>query len=157
MLRITAYADRLDQDLDAVQWSEGIKKLQRDWIGRSVGAEVDFFIGPATEYSKWFEQRQTAAIGVEPSIESLAARPAALQPRIEHRAAVPVLQVDREAALAVDQFEHHAIGVEPGLAVGSDQVEDARVIGAHAQRQFARYAAFYQADAVVDRPLFARA
>ncbi len=45
MLRITAYADRLENDLDGLDWSEGIKKLQRDWIGRSTGAEVDFFIG----------------------------------------------------------------------------------------------------------------
>jgi leucyl-tRNA synthetase len=45
MLRITAYADRLANDLEQVDWSEGIKKLQRDWIGRSTGAEVDFFIG----------------------------------------------------------------------------------------------------------------
>jgi len=46
MLRITAYADRLERDLDALDWHEGIKALQRNWIGRSTGAEVDFFIGP---------------------------------------------------------------------------------------------------------------
>jgi leucyl-tRNA synthetase len=45
MLRITAYADRLEKDLDQVQWSDSIKALQRNWIGRSTGAEVDFFIG----------------------------------------------------------------------------------------------------------------
>ncbi len=45
MLRITAYADRLEKDLDTVDWSESIKTLQRNWIGRSTGAEVDFFIG----------------------------------------------------------------------------------------------------------------
>jgi leucyl-tRNA synthetase len=45
MLRITAYADRLEKDLAGLDWSEGIKKLQRDWIGRSTGAEVDFFVG----------------------------------------------------------------------------------------------------------------
>ena len=45
MLRITAYADRLQKDLDQVDWSEGIKLLQRNWIGRSTGAEVDFFVG----------------------------------------------------------------------------------------------------------------
>ena len=44
MLRITAYADRLEKDLEQVDWSEGIKKLQRDWIGRSTGAEVDFLV-----------------------------------------------------------------------------------------------------------------
>jgi leucyl-tRNA synthetase len=42
LLRITAYADRLLEDLDQVEWPESIKKMQRDWIGRSEGAEVDF-------------------------------------------------------------------------------------------------------------------
>jgi len=45
MLRITAYADRLEADLDGLDWSESIKMLQRNWIGRSTGAEVDFFVG----------------------------------------------------------------------------------------------------------------
>ncbi len=45
MLRITAYADRLEKDLETLDWSEGIKALQRNWIGRSTGAEVDFFVG----------------------------------------------------------------------------------------------------------------
>jgi len=42
ILRITAYAERLLQDLDLVNWPESIKKQQQDWIGRSEGAEVDF-------------------------------------------------------------------------------------------------------------------
>ena len=41
MLRITAYADRLLADLDLLDWPESIKLMQRNWIGRSVGAEVD--------------------------------------------------------------------------------------------------------------------
>jgi len=45
MLRITAYADRLAYELDDLDWPESIKLLQRNWIGRSTGAEVDFFIG----------------------------------------------------------------------------------------------------------------
>ena len=45
MLRITSYADRLERDLDGLDWPESIKLLQRNWIGRSTGAEVDFFIG----------------------------------------------------------------------------------------------------------------
>jgi leucyl-tRNA synthetase len=47
MLRITAYADRLIDDLDRVDWPEPIKLLQRNWIGKSIGAEVDFPIEPA--------------------------------------------------------------------------------------------------------------
>ncbi len=48
MLRITAYADRLEKDLDGLDWSEGIKALQRNWIGRSTGAEVNFDL-PGTQ------------------------------------------------------------------------------------------------------------
>jgi leucyl-tRNA synthetase len=57
MLRITAYADRLEKDLEQCNWPEGIKKLQRDWIGRSVGAEVDFYIGPPAEFENWKNAR----------------------------------------------------------------------------------------------------
>jgi leucyl-tRNA synthetase len=42
MLRITAFADRLIDDLDRVDWPESIKLLQRNWIGKSIGAEVTF-------------------------------------------------------------------------------------------------------------------
>jgi leucyl-tRNA synthetase len=48
MLRITAYGDRLANELDPLTWSEAIKLMQRNWIGRSVGAEVDFKIVPAS-------------------------------------------------------------------------------------------------------------
>jgi leucyl-tRNA synthetase len=42
MLRITQYADRLLEDLEGLDWPESIKEMQRHWIGRSIGAEVDF-------------------------------------------------------------------------------------------------------------------
>ena len=44
MLRITAYADRLVDDLDQVDWPEHIKKMQRDWVGRSEGATATFAV-----------------------------------------------------------------------------------------------------------------
>ncbi len=44
MLRITAYADRLLDDLDDLDWPESLKEMQRNWIGKSVGAEIDFDI-----------------------------------------------------------------------------------------------------------------
>lgn len=42
MLKITAYADRLLEDLDKLDWSPKVKKMQADWIGKSYGAEIDF-------------------------------------------------------------------------------------------------------------------
>ncbi len=50
-LKITAYADRLLNDLDKLDWSEGIKQQQRKWIGRSEGAEVHFQVIPAASAS----------------------------------------------------------------------------------------------------------
>src|SRR5437867_3318961 len=49
MLRITAYAERLLNDLDTIQWSHSLKEMQRNWIGRSEGAEVEFRI-PNSEF-----------------------------------------------------------------------------------------------------------
>lgn len=42
MMRITAYADRLLKGLDTLDWSDSIKEIQRNWIGKSIGAELDF-------------------------------------------------------------------------------------------------------------------
>lgn len=42
VLKITAYADRLIDDLDLVDWPESVKEMQRNWIGRSEGASVFF-------------------------------------------------------------------------------------------------------------------
>lgn len=51
MLRITAYAERLLRDLDTIQWSDSLKEMQRNWIGRSEGAEVDFAVAPGDKAS----------------------------------------------------------------------------------------------------------
>ena len=45
-MRITAYAERLLQGLDTIDWSESIKESQRNWIGKSVGASIDFVLSP---------------------------------------------------------------------------------------------------------------
>jgi len=45
-LRITAYAERLLQDLNGIDWPEPIKEMQRNWIGKSMGAELNFTVAP---------------------------------------------------------------------------------------------------------------
>lgn len=61
MLRITAYADRLLSDLEGLDWSPSIKKLQIDWIGRSTGAEVDFPVIEPAEFESWRAARKGVA------------------------------------------------------------------------------------------------
>jgi leucyl-tRNA synthetase len=71
MLRITAYADRLESDLESVDWSEGIKLLQRNWIGRSTGAEVDFFIGAKESFNTWKASRSKEPFPGKPADDVL--------------------------------------------------------------------------------------
>ena len=66
MLRITAYADRLEKDLERLDWPEGIKKLQRDWIGRSVGAEVDFYRRAGVRASQSQSRKRVRAVESRP-------------------------------------------------------------------------------------------
>ena len=63
MLRITKYAERLLKDLAEVDWPESIKKLQIDWIGRSVGAEVDFKVAGFDEVIRVFTTRPDTLFG----------------------------------------------------------------------------------------------
>lgn len=61
MLRITSYADRLAEELSELAWPESIKYMQRNWIGRSVGAEVDFRIAASEgSFEKWTADHQAA-------------------------------------------------------------------------------------------------
>ena len=60
MLRITAYADRLMSELDGLDWPESIKLLQRNWIGRSEGAEIEFQISD-------FQLRNAEPSGIQTS------------------------------------------------------------------------------------------
>ena len=63
MLRITAYAERLLDDLDELDWPEGIKLLQRNWIGRSEGAEIDFKIENHDAHVRVFTTRPDTLYG----------------------------------------------------------------------------------------------
>jgi leucyl-tRNA synthetase len=63
MLRITAYAERLLEDLELVEWPESIKEMQRNWIGRSEGAEVDFAIAGVEGPVRVFTTRPDTLFG----------------------------------------------------------------------------------------------
>ncbi len=81
MLRITAYADRLVEDLGLLNWPESLKEMQRNWIGRSVGAEVDFEISlpegapPAGSPGGPSEGADTADGSAEPAVTVFTTRP----------------------------------------------------------------------------------
>lgn len=63
MLKITAYADRLLDDLDDLDWPEPIKEMQRNWIGRSVGAQVTFKIKDSDKSFAVFTTRPDTLFG----------------------------------------------------------------------------------------------
>ncbi|MGQ2376431.1 leucine--tRNA ligase [Companilactobacillus zhachilii] len=65
MLKITAYADRLLDDLDDIDWPENIKEMQRNWIGRSVGAQVTFDVADSDDKINVFTTRPDTIFGVE--------------------------------------------------------------------------------------------
>ena len=64
VLKITAYADRLLEDLDDLDWPESIKDMQRNWIGKSEGAEVQFTVAGHDDLSfKTFTTRPDTLFG----------------------------------------------------------------------------------------------
>ena len=63
-LKITAYADRLLEDLDDVDWPDAIKEQQRNWIGRSIGASVNFKVKDSDAEVEVFTTRADTLYGV---------------------------------------------------------------------------------------------
>ncbi|MGK2947732.1 MAG: leucine--tRNA ligase [Acidimicrobiales bacterium] len=102
MMRITAYADRLLDDLDLLDWSDSIKLMQRNWIGRSEGAEVRF--PTATDDITVFTTRPDTLFGAtymvlapeHPLVDALVADawPDGTDPRWTAGAATPKVAVD---------------------------------------------------------------
>ncbi len=64
-LRITEYADRLLQSLDNLEWTDAMKEMQRNWIGKSMGAEIDFSIKDSVHQIKVFTTRPDTIFGVD--------------------------------------------------------------------------------------------
>ena len=63
MLKITAYAERLLEDLEDLDWAEGIKEMQRNWIGKSIGAEVDFKVANSAKTLTVYTTRPDTLFG----------------------------------------------------------------------------------------------
>ncbi|QTU83519.1 leucine--tRNA ligase [Carnobacteriaceae bacterium zg-C25] len=63
VLRITAYADRLLDDLETIDWPESLKDMQRNWIGRSHGAHVHFKVADSNEQFTVFTTRPDTLFG----------------------------------------------------------------------------------------------
>lgn len=61
--KITDYADRLVEDLDKLDWSDAIKSMQRNWIGKSTGAEVDFALAATDDKITVFTTRPDTLFG----------------------------------------------------------------------------------------------
>lgn len=89
MLKITAYADRLLEDLEELDWPESIKDMQRNWIGRSEGAEVTFSIADSEEEFNVFTTRPDTLFGATYTV---------LAP--EHPLVNKIVSADQKAAVA---------------------------------------------------------
>ncbi|MDI9356616.1 MAG: leucine--tRNA ligase [Chitinophagaceae bacterium] len=63
-MRITAYAERLLRGLETIEWPEPIKEMQRNWIGKSVGAELDFSVAEKNMQIRVFTTRLDTIYGV---------------------------------------------------------------------------------------------
>ncbi|MFO7820961.1 MAG: leucine--tRNA ligase [Lentisphaeria bacterium] len=63
MLKITEYAERLLADLEDLDWPEGIKEMQRNWIGKSIGAEIDFQLKNSDESVRVYTTRPDTLFG----------------------------------------------------------------------------------------------
>ena len=107
VLKITEYAERLLNDLEGLDWPESIKEMQRNWIGRSEGAEVDFALGgeKIRVYTTWPDTLFGATYMVlapeHPLVDKIATE--------EQRAAVAAY---REAAAAKSDLERTELAKE---------------------------------------------
>ncbi|NBP24191.1 MAG: leucine--tRNA ligase, partial [Proteobacteria bacterium] len=116
MLRITAYAEKLLADLNTIEWSDSLKEMQRNWIGRSEGAEVDFQVESHAEKIRVFTTRPDTLFGATYMV---------LSP--EHRL-VSTLTTPAQAA-AVKQYQEFA-------ATKSDLERTELAKAAHDERDF---------------------
>lgn len=134
MMRITAYSDRLLDDLDVLDWPEPVKTMQRNWIGRSTGAEALFSATKsdgATVDIEVFTTRPDTLFGAtylvlapeHDLVDELvsAAWPDGTDPRWTYRAATPGEAVDayRKAIASKSDLERQESKAKTGVFLGS--------------------------------------
>jgi len=131
MLRITAYADRLIDDLDDVAWPEPVKMLQRNWIGKSIGAEVDFAVNDHDETVRVFTTRPDTLFGATYMV--LAPEHELVAPGSEYTITTPE-QVDAVKAYQAEAAAKTSIERQGGSAsgAGGDKEKTGVFTGAHA-------------------------
>jgi leucyl-tRNA synthetase len=129
LLRITEYADRLLDDLVPLDWPESIKKVQRDWIGRSEGAEVEFNLAPAT-----ISREDPKKVGDDTAIRVFTTRPDtlfgatymvlspehALVSRITSKEQMTAVKAYQEASSRKSDFERTEVAkTKTGVSTGA--------------------------------------
>jgi leucyl-tRNA synthetase len=133
MMRITAYSERLLDDLELLDWPEKVKAMQRNWIGRSTGASVFFQVpsAPGAGDIEVFTTRPDTLFGAtylvlapeHPLVDELAAPqwPAGTDERWTYRAATPVQAVSdyRSAIAAKSDLERQENKTKTGVFLGS--------------------------------------
>ncbi|MFA5669485.1 MAG: leucine--tRNA ligase [Balneolaceae bacterium] len=95
VLKITAYAERLLEDLEDLDWPESLKDMQRNWIGKSIGAEIDFEIKEHSQKIKVFTTRPDTIFGATYMV---------LAP--EHELVAEITTKDQKAA--VEEYQYSA-------------------------------------------------
>ena len=101
--RITAYAERLLNDLEGLDWPEGIKAMQRNWIGRSEGIEFDFGISDDERKIRVYTTRPDTVFGVTYMVLAPEHTLVAELTTAEHRAEVAALQERASRKAEIDR------------------------------------------------------
>ncbi len=126
MLRITAYADRLVEDLESLDWPDPIKEMQKNWVGRSEGAEADFFIGRAEQFRNWMAAREQSGFPADPGENAI--RIYTTRPDTLFGATYMVLAPEHPMVAKLTTAEHQKEVLEYVRRVASTSEED-RIAG----------------------------
>ena len=127
VLRITQYADRLLDDLELLEWPAHIKEMQRNWIGRSEGAEVTFQVADSDQSFVVYTTRPDTLFGATYCVLS---PEHALVDKVTSAAQADAVKAYREAAARKSDLDRSAEKVRTGIFTGSyaiNPVTDERI------------------------------